>query len=441
MRNRNLRIIVTALGVAFAGTSPIQGQPSEAPTWANFFAAEEQLREYIEEALARHPAIQQASARYRAALQVVPQVKSLPDPVFSFTQAIRSVETRVGPQQNAVMLSQAFPWFGTLDLQGQVALRKAAAQYHLSVATEREVIAQVKDAYYRLAYIDTGVRITEEELSLLEHYEELAETQYATGQGLQQAILRIQAELTTVLNDLEILDQQRFTLAARLNTLRDRPPEDPIPPAVPLTLPDVVLDPSELYRLGDFHRQELQAANALIEASERSIELAKTSYRPRFTVGAGFVNVGGRRDPAGQLLPPPDNGKNAVSVSLGMTIPLWTGKYRAGVQQAAETLIAERGAYRTIRNEMEFAVQDAVIRAQTLERQVELFETALIPQAEAALQATEAAYETGQLGVLDLLDGERMLLDVQLMNARYYSDFLVALAQLERAIGTRFPRQ
>ncbi len=276
---------------------------------------------------------------------------------------------------------------------------------------------------------------------MLEHYEELAETQYATGQGLQQAILRIQAELTTVLNDLEILDQQRFTLAARLNTLRDRPPEDPIPPAVPLTLPDVVLDPSELYRLGDFHRQELQAANALIEASERSIELAKTSYRPRFTVGAGFVNVGGRRDPAGQLLPPPDNGKNAVSVSLGMTIPLWTGKYRAGVQQAAETLIAERGAYRTIRNEMEFAVQDAVIRAQTLERQVELFETALIPQAEAALQATEAAYETGQLGVLDLLDGERMLLDVQLMNARYYSDFLVALAQLERAIGTRFPRQ
>ena len=90
---------------------------------------------------------------------------------------------------------------------------------------------------------------------------------------------------------------------------------------------------------------------------------------------------------------------------------------------------------------MEFSVRDAVVRVQTLDSQIDLFETALIPQAEAALLATEAAYETGQLGALDLLDSERVLLDVRLINARYYSDYLVALAQLERAIGTSFPQQ
>jgi outer membrane protein TolC len=56
-----------------------------------------------------------------------------------------------------------------------------------------------------------------------------------------------------------------------------------------------------------------------------------------------------------------------------------------------------------------------------------LFENALIPQAEESLRSTEAAYETGQLGVLDLLDSERVLLNVRLVNARYYSDFLLAL--------------
>ena len=53
--------------------------------------------------------------------------------------------------------------------------------------------------------------------------------------------------------------------------------------------------------------------------------------------------------------------------------------------------------------------------------------------------ATESAYETGQLGVLDLLDSERMLLNVRIVNSRYYSDLMNALANLERAIGTRFP--
>jgi outer membrane protein TolC len=50
------------------------------------------------------------------------------------------------------------------------------------------------------------------------------------------------------------------------------------------------------------------------------------------------------------------------------------------------------------------------------------------------------AYETGQLGVLDLLDSERFLLELRLANVRFYSDYLGALAALERTVGTQFPR-
>ena len=53
------------------------------------------------------------------------------------------------------------------------------------------------------------------------------------------------------------------------------------------------------------------------------------------------------------------------------------------------------------------------------------------------LRATEAAYETGQLAVLDLLDSERMLIEIRLMRARYVSDSLIALSDLERAVGMR----
>jgi len=206
-----------------------------------------------------------------------------------------------------------------------------------------------------------------------------------------------------------------------------------------LSLPRVQLSLEELYALGERNRQELKAAQALIERSERSIDLAKKNYWPDFVVSAGLVNVGDRGDPAGIAQPPLDNGKNAFSLSVGINIPIWRDKYDAGVQEAAETLVAQRSSYANVLNEMEFSIRDQVIRLETLLEQVDLYENALIPQAEESLRSTEAAYETGQLGVLDLLDSERVLLNVRLVNARYYSDFLLALANLERAVGVKFP--
>ena len=152
----------------------------------------------------------------------------------------------------------------------------------------------------------------------------------------------------------------------------------------------------------------------------------------------GVTNVGRRDAPAGLPLPP-DNGRNAVTVSVGASLPLWSARYRAGVAQANDELRAHTRRRAAARNAMEMEVQEAVVRLETLDRQIDLLDTVLIPQTEEALRATETAYETGQLGVLELLDSERTLIDVRSLRARYLSDLLIALTALERAIGTRVP--
>jgi outer membrane protein TolC len=88
---------------------------------------------------------------------------------------------------------------------------------------------------------------------------------------------------------------------------------------------------------------------------------------------------------------------------------------------------------------MEYSIRDQVVRMQTLRDQLDLYEEVLIPQAEEALRSSESAYETAQLGILDLLDSERFLLRSRLMFARYNADFLRAMTDLERAVGTKFP--
>ena len=425
-----------AAGVLVSTLAGAQPAPPEDPL--DFHAAAPDLRAYATAAAEANPTVLEARARYEAARQRVPQVTALPDPVVSFTQALRSVETRIGPQLNSVTFTQAFPWLGTLELRGRVALLEATALHHLYQAARRDVVAQVKEAYYDLGHIDVELGLAGEEQSLLEHYETLASARYATGQGLQQAVIRLQAEITRVVDRRHRLDRQRGTLAAHLNTLRDRPAEEHVPQVPLLTRPPVEIDREQLYRLGDRNRHELRAATALMQGSERSIELAKKNARPGFTASVGVTNVG-RRDDAAGLPPLTDDGRNAVSVSLGVSLPLWGAKYRAGVEQAHGELRAHTQHRAAARNAMEMEVQEAVVHLETLDRQIDLLDTVLIPQTEEALLATETAYETGQLGVLELLDSERTLIDVRSMRARYLSDLLIALTALERAIGTRVP--
>ncbi|MGE5229273.1 MAG: TolC family protein, partial [Deltaproteobacteria bacterium] len=136
---------------------------------------------------------------------------------------------------------------------------------------------------------------------------------------------------------------------------------------------------------------------------------------------------------------PADNGKNALVVSVGVTLPVWREKYAAEVRQAAENLSAQKLESSALLDDIQFAIRDQVVRVQSLADQTALFDKVLIPQAAESLRSTESAYETGQVGVLDLLDSERVLLQVRLGNARQRADYLLALAALERAVGTKFP--
>ncbi len=440
LNHRRTGILFVGFCLALTAGANLRAEDPTDSTQVDYFTDSAQLGQYIREALDRNPQLDEALSRYRASLQKVPQVTALPDPVLGYTQFLRSIETRVGPQVNSFMVSQKIPWFGKLDLAGQMAVKESAALYETYQALQRELIDRTKQAYYELVYIDRALAITAEEQSLLDHYEKLAESRYSSGSGLQQAVIKLQTEITKLVDRAKMLDQQRGTLVARLNTLRNQPAESSIAVTTQSELPPVALDLQTLYELGEDHRQELKASLARIEKSERAIDLAKKQYWPDLTLSAGMINVEGREDPAGLLAPPPDNGKNAYNFSIGINIPIHRKKYRAGVVEATEVLSANKDNYVNLRNNMQFDIRDQVLRLQTLGEQIDLYGNVLIPQAEQALRSTESAYETGQVGALDLLDSERFLLQSRLLRARYHADYLKSLAELERAVGTKFPR-
>ena len=406
-----------------------------------------QLAAYLEKALERNPIVRESFARYRASQQRLPQVSSLPDPVFGVTQYLRNPETRVGPQTTMLSISQKFPWFGKRGDKEGVAAKEAAVVMQQHETRKLELVRQVKLAYYTLAYIDRAIGITREDLSVLEHYESLAQSRYSQGIGLQQAVIKLQAEMTRDRNRLEELRSQRVDGEAALNSLMDLPAYSPVGPITltSATLPGTPRDPGkskvmldQLYQQARDSRPEVTATLLKIERDEKRIQLARKDYWPDFTIGAGFVNVLGRKDPAGQLVRPDQNGKNVWSLSFGMNIPLRRRKYDAAILEATESKIASREEYRNVVNTIEASIRAIGFRIASLAEQMKLFEQTLLPQAEQAVRSTEDAYSTGTVGVLDLLDSERVLLDVRLGLARLMSDYMKSRTEMERAIGAPF---
>ena len=396
---------------------------------------DERLEALIEEALENNPEVLRAFADYQAALHRVPQATAVPDPSLAVTQFARTVETRVGPQQRMLALSQSIPGVGKRAAKGQLASKAAAVSDELYRATRAEVVLRVKHAYYDLGFLDRALAASQEDEALLEHFEEIARRRYAQGFGLQGDVLRLQAQITNAIHRRQQLLAQRVDLEAVLNALRDVPADIPVAEVRFTDLPSLNLDRESLAEIGRRERPELRAAFLRIEEREKSMHLARIQHRPDFTVGLTWGNIRARGTAATGMAIPGD-GKDSYALSFGLTLPLFRGKYDAGIREAAEQYAAARFAYRDSARRMESEVRAVSFRIETIARQLDLFERALVPQAEQALRSTESAYSNGTVEVTGLLDSQRALLDVQLGLARLQADYLKAIADLERTIGS-----
>ncbi len=424
-----LALSLLSLPAAWAGSAPFTayGDP--------------RLAALIAEALDRNPGIREALLDSQAAHHRIPQATALPDPTLAFTWHAEPPQTRVGPQRGGISVSQRIPWFGKRADRGAVARKLAEAHDETAALRRAEVIHQVKFAYYDLAYLDRAISITEREEEVLRLYESLAQTRYAQGGGLQQAVVRLQAEITRVQSRRDGFLQRRAEIETALNTLRDRPDLEPVAETRLESLPVVNVNEPRLRQLGRAQRPEVRAAHLHLAAEEGNLRLARRAYAPDFTLGAAWGGVGPRRDVAGRLAPPSDNGQDTASFTVGINVPLHRNRYRAAEREALARFQAAKAAHRRTVIAVDGDVRTATVRLTRVGERIALFERALLPQAEQALRSTESAYAAGHIGVVDLLDSEAALLDAQLKLARMKSDYMQALADMERAIGTAFPEE
>ncbi|MCI5159252.1 MAG: hypothetical protein D3906_12635, partial [Candidatus Electrothrix sp. AUS1_2] len=79
------------------------------------------LSSYLAQALAHNDTLRAARAKLRATSHKIPQAGVLPDPKVAVQYYLEPKETRTGPQQAALGITQGLPWFGKLALLRELA--------------------------------------------------------------------------------------------------------------------------------------------------------------------------------------------------------------------------------------------------------------------------------------------------------------------------------
>ena len=424
----------------------------EAPT---FFAANDELRAYLLEAAENDAGLKARHSEWKAALERVPQVTSLDDPMFMYTQFVQSDGKRF-----AVSLEQKFPWFGTLRAKGDKALAEADAALARFYAARNGAFATVKEAYFEYALLGENIRIVESQVGLLADTEADIRSQYALGLGAESDVYRIQIEQEKTGDQLKGLTQSRSALAARLNETLGRQSNEEPPWPQPAQFPPP--PPPAQIVLAQIRAQnpDLAAMRHMIEGWENATRVAKKMGYPEFSVGVEYGDmktVSTSMPPAAPAADPleqlnsfiadsSEGPKDDVMISLKLSLPIWRGKVKAGIREAEHMQEAAADDKRRAELALDSAARKLLFQIEDALRRYHLYKDTLAPKQKQTYVSLQAAYATGDYmntatGFIDVMDSIRALLEFQLEQARAARDVQVACAELEMLMGRPWTSQ
>ena len=436
--------------------------------------ADATLSDFLAFGAFHNPGLEAAFYEWRAALERIPQVIALPDPRFTYRYFIQEVETRVGPQKQAVGLSQAFPWLGKLALRGDVAAERARIVQAKYEATRLALFREIKDGYYEYYYLIHAISVVRENRDLVAYLEEVARSRYKAAVANQAEVIRAQVELGKLEDRLRALEDLVLPTVARLNAAMNRPIDAPLPLPGPIVEQDLQATDEQVIAWAIRNNPHLWALAHEIEKNRLAIELARKDSFPDITLGLDYTNVGsppssraaGLRNPAavrslsrmaggmGDAIDlytlgrsfqpgsrPNDAGDDIWMVSVSMNIPIRFDKYAAGEREASAKHRASRANRLNRENALAARVRRVLYEFRDALRKIDLYRDTLVPKARQNVRATEAAYRAGKASFLDLVDAQRAMLDFQLSAERALATHAQKLAELEMIVGRELPHE
>lgn len=360
-------------------------------------------------ARSRRSEITAATARARAAAERPTIVVALDEPTVS--GSLEHVPFNLMGVDWSVTVEQTFPLSRVRGHRKRAA--EAGARSELANAERVGLVVELDavQAFWMLAQMRASAEIATRQLALAKQLEAAALARYSSNTGTQSDVLRAQIESARIAAEQRALAAEVRGAEVMLNTSIARDPSAPIP-ELDVRVPDAEPPASTLVARASQTRPELRAGRAEIDQAEAEVRVMKSMYAPMAMVRTGPAYT--MAEGEGWML------------MVGLTIPLWRGKLRAGVAEAnamVDMATADLDAMRRMADGEARSARETVAAARERYRALR---DDILPRAEQAIAPTLAAYSAGQVPLVSVIEAAQVLW----MSQR---DLVVARAELGTA--------
>jgi cobalt-zinc-cadmium efflux system outer membrane protein len=259
----------------------------------------------------------------------------------------------------------------------------------------------------------------------------LTSIQYAQDKATFSDLLKAQSQQAQLSYDLILLRELQEVEEANIRSLLNLPQDTPLGAPVSVSYMTLKTSLDELGQRALQQRQELQIADLMAQKAEKGVQLAKMQNKPMFNLELMTIETGDAL-----MLGTQDSGKNPWSIGLGFSIPLWSAKKNGRVREAELNQQTALENKQWMEAQVLANLKKVYFRLENSRRLVELYENALIPQAEKAIEVAETWHQEGEPeSISGLLETQSVWLNFNLACARAIADYQQNLARMEQITG------
>jgi cobalt-zinc-cadmium efflux system outer membrane protein len=293
-----------------------------------------------------------------------------------------------------LQLMQMLPIGGKLALSGRVAGAQASATAARAQDVVWDVRAQTAVAFYDLYATDRGLDVARETLRLLHDIAKTAESMYRVGEGRQTDVLRANVEIAKMAEDTLRMQAMRESMVAKLNALLDRDAQSSIgTPTLP-RFPDSIPARARLDSIAFAERPMIRGGLDDVSAADASARLARKEIIPDLVVGVQYAQRGG------------DVGTERMgSLMVGASLPVFARDRQLKLrEEAAAMKLMAQADVAAMRAETRGKIGEAYAALTRARNLAQLYQTTVLPEAEATVASALAAYRVGSVDFMTLLD-------------------------------------
>jgi len=387
------------------------------------------LEQCVSLAIERNPLIGSARNQYEASVARVRQARALPQPSLDIDSDLQPDLTDFsGYGERYIGISQTVPFPGRTYVQSRIAREEANQVLADTDLLRLDLTFQVTEAFYALLRAQEQVGYANQNLEFTQDFVRMTELKFETGDVAQVEVLRAQVEAARAANQVRVAENEERLARAGLNFLLGRAPASSLSIQGELRIPVGTTDLDEITAWALENRPEVRRLRSAIERERMVKRQGFLSYLPDFDIGASKHRIPGEGDTWD------------VTLSLALPVFFWQPA-RGEIAEADANLRSLQQEASHLANAISLDVEEAFVSLNSTADQIQLFEEAILTQAEDAYQMYQFAYEQGEIGAIDLIEARRTLNDARTSYVDALFNYDVARAAIERSIGRPLEEQ